>query len=166
MRKPPPTRLRGHWPPLRQPDFPSRSQPANPALSPRRDTLPNALASPVLPVGQSDAQLVCTWLDTKYAASLGIRASTRAQYALEAHRLLWYAHALGRPMASWQVADANGYLAFLADPPAHAVGDGRARQDSPAWRPLRAPLSEASRRQTATFVGGLFDWLVGCKRCA
>jgi len=135
--------------------------PALPAPPDRRDAQPNALASPVLPAGQTDAQLVRTWLDTKYAAGLGIRASTRAQYALEAHRLLWYAHALGRPLASWQVADANGYLAFLADPPAHAVGDGRARQDSPAWRPLRGPLSEASRRQTATIVGSLFDWLVG-----
>ncbi|MFJ5383643.1 hypothetical protein ACIPID_18400, partial [Cupriavidus sp. CER94] len=110
-----------------------------PALPDARDALPNALASPVLPAGQTDAQLVRTWLDTKYAAGLGIRASTRAQYALEAHRLLLYAHALGRPLASWQVADANGYLAFLADPPTHAVGDGRARQDSPAWRPLRGP---------------------------
>lgn len=121
---------------------------------------PNALASPVLPAGQTDAQLLRTWLDTKFAAGLGIRASTRAQYALEAHRLLWYAHALGRSLASWQVADANGYLAFLADPPAHAVGDGRTRQDSPAWRPLRGPLSEASRRQTAVIVRGMFDWLV------
>jgi site-specific recombinase XerD len=135
--------------------------PALPSSLDRRDALPNALASPVLPTGQSDAQLVRTWLDTKYAAGLGIRANTRAQYALEAHRLLWYAHALGRPLASWQVADANGYLAFLADPPAHAVGDGRVRQESPAWRPLRGPLSEASLRQTATIVGGLFEWLVG-----
>ena len=26
---------------------------------------------------------------------------------------------------------------------------------------MRGPLSEASRRQTATIVGGLFEWLVG-----
>ncbi len=151
----PPTRFAAPEPPM------DDLLPASPAPASPRDALPNALASPVLPAGQSDAQLVRTWLDTKYAAGLGIRASTRAQYALEAHRLLWYAHALGRPLASWQVADANGYLTFLADPPPHAVGDGRARQDSPAWRPLRGPLSEASRRQTATIVGGLFDWLVG-----
>lgn len=30
---------------------------------------------------RTDAQLVRPWLDTKYAASLGIRASTRAQYS-------------------------------------------------------------------------------------
>jgi len=134
---------------------------ALPSPPDRREVLPNARVSPVLPAGQNDGQLVRAWLDTKYAAGLGIRASTRTQYALEAHRLLWYAHALGRPLASWHVADAIGYLDFLANPPAHAVGDGRARQDSPAWRPLRGPLSEASRRQTATIVGGLFDWLVG-----
>ncbi|KWR91478.1 tyrosine-type recombinase/integrase [Cupriavidus sp. IDO] len=121
---------------------------------------PNALASPVLPAGLSDAQLVRAWLDTKSAAGLGLRISTCSQYELEAHRLLWYALAIGRPLASWQVADASGYLAFLRDPPAHAVGNGRARRASPGWRPLRGPLSEASRRQSAVIVGILFDWLV------
>ncbi|WP_454743823.1 tyrosine-type recombinase/integrase [Cupriavidus necator] len=121
---------------------------------------PNALASPVLPAGLSDAQLVRAWLDTKSAAGLGLRTNTRSQYELEANRLLWYAHALGRPLATWQVAHASGYLAFLRDPPAQAVGDGRARRASPGWRPLRGPLSEASRRQSAVIVGILFDWLV------
>lgn len=121
---------------------------------------PNALASPVLPAGLSDAELVRAWLDTKSAAGLGLRTSTRSQYELEVHRLLWYAHAIGRPLATWQVAHASGYLAFLRDPPAHAVGDGRARRSSPGWRPLRGPLSEASRRQSAVIVGILFDWLV------
>ncbi|WP_349606748.1 MULTISPECIES: tyrosine-type recombinase/integrase [Cupriavidus] len=121
---------------------------------------PNALASPVLPAGLSDPQLVLAWLDTKSAAGLGLRTSTRSQYELEAHRLLWYAHELGRPLRTWQVAHASSYLAFLRDPPAHAVGDGRARRASPGWRPLRGPLSEASRRQSAVIVGILFDWLV------
>uniref|UniRef100_UPI003F492249 tyrosine-type recombinase/integrase n=1 Tax=Cupriavidus yeoncheonensis TaxID=1462994 RepID=UPI003F492249 len=121
---------------------------------------PNALASPVLPGGLSDAQLVRAWLDVKSAAGLGLRPSTRSQYELEAQRLLWYAHALGRPLATWQVTHANDYLIFLRDPPAHAVSDGRVRRGSAAWRPLRGPLSEASRRQSAVIVGGLFDWLV------
>lgn len=121
---------------------------------------PNALASPVLPAGLSDAELVRAWLDTKSAAGLGLRTSTRSQYELEVHRLLWYAHAIGRPLATWQVVHASGYLAFLRDPPAHAVSDGRARRSSPGWRPLRGPLSEASRRQSAVIVGILFDWLV------
>ncbi|WP_235430436.1 hypothetical protein [Cupriavidus pauculus] len=124
------------------------------------------MASPVLPAGQSDAQLVRTWLDTKYAAGLGLRASTRAQYALEAHRLLWYAHALGRPLASWQVADANAYLAFLGDPPPHAVGDGRARQDSPAWRPLRGRSRKPrAGRPPPSWAACLTGWWE-CRRCA
>src|SRR5437867_3120372 len=114
---------------------------------------PNALASPVLPAGLSDAELVRAWLETKSAAGLGLRPSTRSQYELESRRLLWYAHALGLPLATWQVAHASGYLAFLRDPPAHAVGDGRARRASPDWRPLRGGLSEASRRQSAVIVG-------------
>lgn len=121
---------------------------------------PNALASPVLPAGLSDAELVRAWLETKSAGGLGLRTSTRSQYELEARRLLWYAHAIGRPLATWQVAHASSYLAFLRDPPAHAVGDGRARRANPGWRPLRGPLSEASRRQSAVIVGILFDWLV------
>ncbi|WER50889.1 site-specific integrase [Cupriavidus sp. WKF15] len=130
--------------------------------APPMDTLlsPNALASPVLPGGLSDAELVRAWIDAKSAAGLGLRASTRSQYELEAQRLLWYAHALGRPITSWQVTHASDYLAFLRDPPAHAVSDARARRGSAAWRPLRGPLSEASRRQSAVIVGGLFDWLV------
>ncbi|SCU77833.1 Tyrosine recombinase [Cupriavidus necator] len=121
---------------------------------------PNALASPVLPAGLSDAQLVRAWLDAKYAAGRGLRSSTRSQYELEAQRLLWYTHALGRALTTWQVAHASSYLAFLRDPPAHAISEGRKRRASPDWRPLRGPLSEASRRQSAIIVSGLFDWLV------
>ncbi|MDK3022719.1 tyrosine-type recombinase/integrase [Cupriavidus taiwanensis] len=135
--------------------------PALPMLPVDTPALPsNALASPVLPAGLSDAQLVHAWLEAKSAAGLGLRANTRSQYELEAHRLLWYAHAIDRRLATWQVAHASGYLAFLRDPPAHTVGDGRARRASPGWRPLRGPLSEASRRQSAVIVGILFDWLV------
>jgi len=121
---------------------------------------PNALPSPVLPGGLSDAELVRAWLDAKAAAGLGLRASTCSQYELEARRLLWYADAQGRPLATWQVIHASDYLTFLRDPPAHAVSNGRVRRGSAAWRPLRGPLSEASRRQSAVIVGSLFDWLV------
>ena len=54
--------------------------PALPTSPERRDVPPNTSASPVRLV-RTDAQLVRPWLDTKYAASLGIRASTRAQYS-------------------------------------------------------------------------------------
>lgn len=121
---------------------------------------PNALSSPVLPGELSDDGLVRAWLDAKSAAGLGLRPSTRSQYEVEAQRLLWYAHAKGRPIGTWQVTHASDYLAFLRDPPADAVSDSRARRGSAAWRPLRGPLSEASRRQSAVIVGGLFDWLV------
>ncbi|CAG9180179.1 Tyrosine recombinase XerC [Cupriavidus laharis] len=122
---------------------------------------PNSLSSPVLPGDLSDDGLVRTWLDAKSAAGLGLCASTRSQYELEAARLLWYARAIGRPIGTWQVSHASNYLAFLRDPPADAVSYCRARRGSTAWRPLRGPLSEASRRQSAVIVGGLFNWLVG-----
>lgn len=122
---------------------------------------PNALPSPVLPGGLSDSELVGAWLKAKSAAGLGLRASTYSQYELEGRRLLWYAQVQGRPLATWQVTHASDYLAFLRDPPVHAVSKGRARRGSTAWRPLRGPLSDASRRQSAVIVGGLFDWLVG-----
>ena len=141
--------------PWTRPRLPCPKPPVNTSPLP-----PNALPSPVLPGGLSDAQLVRAWLDAKSAAGLGLRASTCSQYELEARRLLWYADAQGRPLATWQVTHASDYLAFLRDPPAHAVSNGRARRGSVAWRPLRGPLSEASRRQSAVIVGSLFDWLV------
>lgn len=135
-----------------------RSVPA--ALPHEPSLVPNALARPVLPAAATDAQWARAWLDAKSAAGLGLRATTLAQYELEARRLLWYANDIGRPLAAWQVSDASDYLAFLANPPASAVSMGRARRPSPNWRPLQGPLSEASRRQSAIIVGILFDWLV------
>ncbi|MFC4518430.1 tyrosine-type recombinase/integrase [Cupriavidus pinatubonensis] len=135
-----------------------RSAPA--ALPHEPSLVPNALASPMLPAEANDVQWVRAWLDAKLAAGLGLRATTLAQYELEARRLLWYANEIGLPLAAWHVSDASDYLAFLANPPASAVNIGRARRSSPYWRPLQGPLSVASRRQSAIIVGILFDWLV------
>lgn len=119
----------------------------------------NALASPVLPAAADDVELVRRWLEAKLAAGLGIRPTTAHQYALEGRRLLWFAHAVSRRLQDWGVEDAQAYLRLLRAPPAHAIGDTRAK-NSTAWRPLRGPLSEASARQSALIAGGFFKWLV------
>ncbi|WP_247546249.1 tyrosine-type recombinase/integrase [Ralstonia solanacearum] len=120
----------------------------------------NALASPVLPAGADDAELVRRWLAAKLAAGLGIRPNTASQYALEGRRLLWFAHATDRRLQAWGLADAQAYLRLLRAPPPAAIGATRS-QDSAAWRPLRGPLSEASARQSALIAGSFFNWLVG-----
>ncbi|BDB30060.1 site-specific integrase (plasmid) [Cupriavidus sp. P-10] len=114
----------------------------------------------MLPAEFSDAQWVRAWLDAKSAPGVGLRGTTLSQYELEGLRLLWYAKAIGRPLATWQVTHASDYLAFLGNPPTSAISTERARRTSPNWRPLHGPLSEASRRQSAVIVGTLFDWLV------
>ncbi|MGA3976919.1 tyrosine-type recombinase/integrase [Ralstonia nicotianae] len=121
---------------------------------------PNAVASPVLPPGADDTELVGSWLAAKLAGGLGIRPNTAHQYALEGRRLLWFAHATGRRLQTWELADAQAYLMLLRNPPPHAIGDTRT-QDSSAWRPLRGALSEASAHQSALIAGAFFRWLVG-----
>ncbi len=120
---------------------------------------PNARVSPVLPADADDTELVRQWLAAKLAGGLGIRPNTAHQYALEGRRLLWFAQATGQRLQQWDAAHAQAYLTLLRNPPAHAIGDTRAA-GSPAWRPLRGPLSEASARQSALIARSFFGWLV------
>ncbi|SDJ77967.1 tyrosine-type recombinase/integrase [Billgrantia gudaonensis] len=104
---------------------------------------------------RSDAEAVARWL-AEYRDS----PRTQRAYRREAERLLLWLGEQGRELGSLRRDDLDAFEAFLADPrPRHRwVGPPRPRT-SAEWRPLRGPLSAASRRQSLVILQGLFAWL-------
>ncbi|MCB8889839.1 tyrosine-type recombinase/integrase [Halomonas malpeensis] len=116
----------------------------------------NASRSPVRIDAGSDAEAVAQWL-AEYQAS----PQTFKAYRREAERLLLWLASIGRRLDELDREALRAFEAFLEDPqPATRwVGSGAPRT-SLAWRPFRAGLSPASRRQSLMILQGLYGWLV------
>ncbi|WNL40608.1 tyrosine-type recombinase/integrase [Halomonas sp. PAMB 3232] len=104
----------------------------------------------------SDAEAVGLWL-AEYRES----PQTFKAYRREAERLLLWLSDTRRRLGELDREGLREFEAFLEDPqPASRwVGSGAPRS-SPAWRPFRAGLSPASRRQSLVILQGLYGWLV------
>lgn len=122
-------------------------------------TAPNRLASPVLPAGLSDADVVARWLAAKATGRERLAATTLAQYRTEAERLFWYARQTGVQISAWTFDDFAAYVAFLQAPAPWAIRARGVRRGTPDWRPFLGPLSDASAGQSQGIVTSLFDWL-------
>jgi integrase/recombinase XerD len=121
---------------------------------------PNRSASPILPAGLSEEDVVIRWLNTKSAGDGGLAETTLAQYVVEARRLFWYARWIGKPISEWTIDEASDYLAFLKAPDDAAISPDRVPRGDPGWTPFRKALSPASARQSQVIAGSLFKWLV------
>lgn len=104
----------------------------------------------------SDVEAVAQWL-AEYDES----PQTQRAYRREAERLLLWLDSEGRRLGEVDRQCLARFEAFLADPVPRAqwVGPTKPRHD-PAWRPMRGPLSPASRRQSLVILQGMFSWLV------
>lgn len=119
-------------------------------------------ALPVTPGGelriaaQSDAQAVAAWL-AEYQDS----PQTFKSYRRETQRLLLWLASQGKQMNQLDREALREFELFLEDPqPSQQwVGPSKPR-DHPQWRPFRAGLSPASRRQSLVILQGLFSWLI------
>lgn len=102
----------------------------------------------------SDADAVAHWLAEYQDSPQTLRA-----YRREAKRLLLWLEEQGACLNEIDRDALRRFEAFIADPPAAWVGPSRP-ENHPDWRPFRAALSPASRRQTLVILQGLFSWLV------
>ncbi len=103
----------------------------------------------------SDAEAVGLWL-AEYRES----PQTFKAYRREAQRLLLWLDSIGRRLNDVDREALRAFEAFLENPePASFwIGPGAPRS-SPDWRPFRAGLSPASRRQSLVILQGLYSWL-------
>jgi integrase/recombinase XerC len=101
----------------------------------------------------ADQQAIEAWL-SEYAR----KPNTLRAYAREARRFwLWWSSAQqSRSLQSFSRSDLNDYLALLSAPPAHWLAGNNPKE----WRPLKAPLSPASKRQALIILQSLFEHLV------
>lgn len=102
----------------------------------------------------SDADAVARWLAEYQDSPQTLRA-----YRREAKRLLLWLEDQGIYLNDVDRDALRRFEAFIADPPTAWVGPSRP-ENHPDWRPFRAALSPASRRQTLVILQGLFSWLM------
>jgi integrase len=104
----------------------------------------------------SDVEAVTHWL-AEYRES----PQTQRAYRREAERLLLWLGAEKQTLNDVDRQCLSRFEDFLADPQPRAqwVGPTKARHH-PEWRPMRGPLSPASRRQSLVILQGMYSWLV------
>lgn len=105
---------------------------------------------------ESDVEAVTHWL-AEYRES----PQTQRAYRREAERLLLWLCAEGQTLNDVDRHCLSRFEDFLADPQPRSkwVGPTKPRHH-PEWRPMRGPLSPASRRQSLVILQGMFSWLV------
>lgn len=118
--------------------------------------LPVTTGSELRIAAQDDAQAVAAWL-AEYQDS----PQTFKSYRRETQRLLLWLTSQGKQMNQLDRKALRDFELFLEDPqPSQQwVGPSKPR-DHPQWRPFRAGLSPASRRQSLVILQGLFSWLI------
>ncbi|MDR5898281.1 site-specific integrase [Halomonas vilamensis] len=104
----------------------------------------------------NDVDAVTHWL-AEYRES----PQTQRAYRREAERLMLWLYTEERTLNEVDRHCLSRFEGFLADPQPRArwVGPTKPRHH-PEWRPMRGPLSPASRRQSLVILQGMYSWLV------
>jgi integrase/recombinase XerD len=122
-----------------------------------------------LVAAQTDAELARAYLDSRDYSPHSRRAASK-----EIARFLLYCRDIvGRSLRELTIEDVSAYKELLRDPPAHWIGVAKVplrilridpatgetvKVDNPDWRPLRGPLSDASRRQAMLAIGSFLGF--------
>ena len=120
-------------------------------------TLPNAWVV----VDGADQEADATGIERAtiqaWLAEFDEKRNTQRAYSREARRfwLWWTTSHPGRSLREMTRGDLDAYVSVLEKPPAAWIKSG-----DPGWRPLKGPLSQASRRQALIILQVLFEYLV------